>query len=143
MKYLHTQYRTRIHENRDNSFSISLAQTLDENVVTFEAQYIEVSFIAFLPTILQKQCRSVLDAKGQQLARDYPELSRSFFFFSFVTREISQHNFSVRHRGEKINECASLPIFKLDIFLHASFEILRRYTACFPPPRHASMNGSD
>lgn len=66
-----------------------------------------------------------------------------FFFFSFVTREISQHNLSVHHRGEIINECASLPIFKLDIFLHASFEILRRYTACFPPPRHASMNGSD
>lgn len=114
-------------------------------MVTFEAQYIEVSFIAFLPTILQKQCRSVLDAKGQQLVQDYPGLSRSFllFFFLFLLLVRYQHNLPVRHRGEIINECASLPIFKLDIFLHASFEILRRYTACFPPPWHASMDGSD
>lgn len=33
-----------------------------------------------------------------------------------------------------------LPIFKLDIFLHKAFGILRRYRACFPPPRAAAMN---
>lgn len=34
----------------------------------------------------------------------------------------------------------NLPIFKLDIFLHKAFGILRRYRACFPPPRAAAMN---
>jgi len=35
---------------------------------------------------------------------------------------------------------SNLPIFKLDIFLHKAFGILRRYTACFPPPQAAAMN---
>jgi len=35
---------------------------------------------------------------------------------------------------------SNLPIFKLDIFLHKAFGILRRYTACFPPLQAAAMN---
>lgn len=68
VKYLHTQQNAYTQELWQ-LFSDPLHANLERECGNFRSTVYRISFIAFLPTILQKQCRSVLNAKGQQLAR--------------------------------------------------------------------------
>lgn len=66
VRYLHMQRN--VYSRIEQLFSVPLRAKLKEELVILEAR-IQSTFIAFVSTILQKQSRSVLDAKGQQLAR--------------------------------------------------------------------------